>query len=159
MRESACPTEGDARWRTKVRKTLRKLVPLPLVLAVSLPLFGFSSPAVSAAPASSPRPMEYLTRGLVAAQTSDGIFLSWRFLGNEPDGISWNVYRKDGNADFVKITTIAPRDVQPESDYATNPGIVKEDVTLPATPIPAAFSPPSTRSLRSSAASRARSRA
>ena len=42
--------------------------------------------------------MEGLTRGLVAAQTADGIFLSWRFLGDEPDGISWNVYRKDGDA-------------------------------------------------------------
>ncbi|MGI5149681.1 carbohydrate-binding protein [Plantactinospora sp. CA-294935] len=102
---------------------------MPLTLAVSLSLFGFSSPAASAAPASSPRKMEYLTRGLVAAQTPDGVLLSWRFLGNEPDGISWNVYRKDGDADFVKITTIAPRDVQPESDYDTNPGIVKEDVT------------------------------
>ncbi|MFQ9975994.1 MAG: hypothetical protein ACLRVN_06795 [Butyricicoccus sp.] len=37
------------------------------------------------------RPVEYLDRGLIAAETSDGIFLSWRFLGNEPDGISWNV--------------------------------------------------------------------
>lgn len=73
--------------------------------------------------------MEYLTRGLVAAQVPAGIFLSWRFLGNEPDGISWNVYRKDGDADFAKIATITPREIQPESDYATNPGIVKEDVT------------------------------
>jgi polygalacturonase len=75
------------------------------------------------------RPMEYLTRGLVAAQTSDGIFLSWRYLGNEPDGISWNVYRQDGEAGWAKIATIAPRDVQPESDYETNPGVVKEDST------------------------------
>ena len=63
------------------------------------------------------------------AQVPDGIFMSWRFLGDEPDGMSWNVYRKDGDADFAKIATIAPRDVQPESDYATNPGIVKEDST------------------------------
>ncbi|MBP1965630.1 cohesin domain-containing protein [Paenibacillus aceris] len=35
----------------------------------------------------------------------------------------------DGDADFVKITTITPRDVQPESNYETNPGIVKENVT------------------------------
>ena len=70
------------------------------------------------------RPVEYLDRGLVAAETSDGIFLSWRFLGNEPDGISWNVYR-----DGEKIATIEPRDVQPESNYETNPGIVKENTT------------------------------
>jgi len=35
--------------------------------------------------------MEELTRGLVAAQVPGGTFLSWRFLGDEPDGISWNV--------------------------------------------------------------------
>ena len=40
---------------------------------------------------------------LVAAQSADGIFLSWRYLGDEPDGLSWNVYRKDGDADFQKI--------------------------------------------------------
>lgn len=85
--------------------------------------------AATAAPKSDLRPVEYLTRGLVGAQTAGGIFLSWRFLGDEPDGLSWNVYRKDGDAEFAKITTIAPRDVQPESDYDTNPGVVKEDVT------------------------------
>ncbi|MDR2252306.1 MAG: hypothetical protein LBD97_00340, partial [Bifidobacteriaceae bacterium] len=57
-----------------------------------------------------------------------GVFLSWRFLGNEPDGISWNVYRDDGSG-FAKIATIRPQDVQPESNYATNPGIVKENTT------------------------------
>lgn len=114
-----------------MRQPLRKLVPLSLALAVGLPLVGVS-PAVAADPpaaASDQRPMEELTRGLVAAQVPGGVFLSWRFLGDEPDGLSWNVYRKDGDADFAKITTIAPRDVQPESSYATNPGIVKENVT------------------------------
>ncbi|MEN0072657.1 MAG: hypothetical protein AAGC63_16880, partial [Propionicimonas sp.] len=113
-----------------MRKTLCTLLPLPLSLAltVGLALFGASPPAAAAPPAGL-RPVEYLTRGLVAAQVPGGIFLSWRFLGNEPDGLSWNVYRKDGDAGFAKVATIAPRDVQPESDYATNPGIVKQDVT------------------------------
>ncbi|MBE1878537.1 hypothetical protein IHE71_22850 [Myceligenerans sp. TRM 65318] len=92
-------------------------------------MLALGSPPASAKPPSDLRPMEYLTRGLVAAQGLDGIFLSWRFLGDEPDGISWNVYRKDGDADFAKIATVAPRDVQPESDYDTNPGVVKDDVT------------------------------
>ena len=109
-----------------MRKPLRKLVPLSLGLALSLSLAVPNSPAASAAEL---RSIEYLSRGLVAAQVPDGIFLSWRFLGGEPNGLSWNVYRKDGDADFAKIATIAPRDVQPESDYATNPGIVKEDST------------------------------
>ncbi|WP_106816487.1 rhamnogalacturonan lyase family protein [Microbacterium timonense] len=118
-----------------MRTTPRKLVPLTVALAVCIPMVGVS-PAVAVEPAKRPaeaasdlRPMEYLTRGLVAAQGAEGIFLSWRFLGDEPDGISWNVYRKDGDAGFQKIATIAPRDVQPESDYDTNPGVVKEDVT------------------------------
>ncbi|MBB3128528.1 hypothetical protein FHS19_003182 [Paenibacillus rhizosphaerae] len=110
-----------------MRKSQHKLV--SLALAMCLSLFAFSVPAEADDTATSLRPMEYLTRGLVAAQVPSGIFLSWRFLGDEPDGLSWNVYRKDGDAGFVKITTITPRDVQPESNYETNPGIVKENVT------------------------------
>ena len=111
-----------------MRNPLRNVLPITLAVAVGLSLFGAGVPA-AAAPPSDLRPVEYLTRGLVAAQAADGVFLSWRFLGDEPDGLSWNVYRKDGDADFAKIATIAPRDVQPESDYDTNPGVVKEDVT------------------------------
>ncbi len=106
-----------------MRKTLRKATSLTLALLMCVSLFAFSTPA-SAEAAQVLRPMEYLTRGLVAAQVEGGMYLSWRFLGNEPDGISWNVYR-----DGVKIATVAPRDVQPESSYAENPGIVKENTT------------------------------
>ncbi|MDQ0230696.1 rhamnogalacturonan lyase [Metabacillus malikii] len=53
--------------------------------------------------------LEYLDRGLVAASTSEGIFLSWRLLANEVSGYSesgltgvdFNVYR-----DGQKITTV-----------------------------------------------------
>lgn len=118
-----------------MRTTSRRIVPLSLAVALSASLLGVSPPATAAtastaaAADAAQRPVEFLTRGLVAAQGTNGVFLSWRFLGDEPDGLSWNVYRKDGSADFAKIVTIAPRDVQPESGYATNPGIVKEDVT------------------------------
>ncbi|TYL53131.1 hypothetical protein [Agromyces mariniharenae] len=114
--------------RSTKRNPWRKALPITVSVAVGLSLFGASVPA-AAAPESDLRPVEYLTRGLVAAQSADGIFLSWRFLGDEPNGLSWNVYRKDGGADFQKIATIEPRDVQPESDYDTNPGVVKEDST------------------------------
>ena len=127
-RQTSRSTRASRLTRTSVRNTLRNILPLTLSLAMGLSLFGAGVPA-AAAPPSDLRPVEYLTRGLVAAQAAGGIFLSWRFLGDEPDGLSWNVYRKDGDADFAKIATIEPRDVQPESDYDTNPGIVKEDVT------------------------------
>lgn len=108
---------------------------VPLAVTAALTLGGVAGPlaasatSTEAAPDGAHRDVEYLTRGLVAAQVSDGIFLSWRFLGDEPEGISWNVYRKDGEADYARIATIDPRDVQPESDYDTNPGVVKENVT------------------------------
>ncbi|MDR1121065.1 MAG: rhamnogalacturonan lyase [Dysgonamonadaceae bacterium] len=39
--------------------------------------------------------MEHLGRGLVAVQTADGVFLSWRLLGNDPEEVVFNVYRND----------------------------------------------------------------
>jgi hypothetical protein len=53
--------------------------------------------------------LEYLDRGLVAASTSNGVFLSWRLLGDEVTGhsstgltgVNFNLYR-----DGVKIATI-----------------------------------------------------
>lgn len=53
--------------------------------------------------------LEYLDRGLVAASTSEGVFLSWRLLGDEATGYSdkgltgtdFNVYR-----DGKKIATV-----------------------------------------------------
>ncbi len=116
-----------------MRQRSRSLATLALAGALTVGLTGYAITPVAAAdePTSSEnlRPVEYLTRGLVAAQTGDGIFLSWRFLGDEPDGLSWNVYRKDGKASWKKIATVDPRDVQPESDYAENPGVVKENST------------------------------
>ena len=41
------------------------------------------------------RYMERLDRGLVAVQQSDGkVFLSWRLLADDPDGVAFNVYRE-----------------------------------------------------------------
>jgi rhamnogalacturonan endolyase len=41
------------------------------------------------------RYMERLDRGLIAVQQSDGkVFLSWRLLASDPDGVAFNVYRE-----------------------------------------------------------------
>ena len=41
------------------------------------------------------RYMERLDRGLVAVQQSDGkVFLTWRLLADDPDGVAFNVYRE-----------------------------------------------------------------
>ncbi len=73
------------------------------------------------------RKMEKLNRGLIAARAEKGIYLSWRFLGNEPDGTAWRIYRKRDGGDWELIREILPRDVAPESRYAENPGIVKKN--------------------------------
>src|SRR5262245_4130465 len=101
----------------QARRTRSRVGPRPIrwtstVLAAALVASGALAPAAHAANPTnatnanqtanpSLRPVEYLTRGLVAAQVPGGIFLSWRFLGDEPDGLSWNVYRKDGDAEFM----------------------------------------------------------
>ncbi|NLM50081.1 MAG: hypothetical protein GX196_03910, partial [Clostridiaceae bacterium] len=41
------------------------------------------------------RRMEFLDRGLIAVKTPDGVFLSWRFLGDEDEDDTFVIY-KDG---------------------------------------------------------------
>jgi len=46
------------------------------------------------------RGLERLDRGLVASRTTSGVFLSWRILGTDPPGTSFNLHR-----DGLKIAT------------------------------------------------------
>lgn len=49
--------------------------------------------------------MEWLDRGLVAVQRSDGtVYVGWRMLGTEPDSIAFNVYRNGARANETPIT-------------------------------------------------------
>ena len=125
-----------------MRLTLKRSLSLVLVLVMCLSLIPIGAMLAAAdvqppddeSHADTPtlKQMEYLTRGLVATTLSgtNGVFMSWRFLGDEPDGISWNIYRSNDQGEtWSLITTIEPRDVLPESNFATNPGIVKENVT------------------------------
>ncbi|GAB2618907.1 rhamnogalacturonan exolyase [Belliella aquatica] len=49
--------------------------------------------------------MEYLDRGLVAIQSEDGIFVSWRQLGTEPEDLAFNLYRIENDGDPVKVNS------------------------------------------------------
>ena len=75
------------------------------------------------------RRMEHLNRGLITAPAEHGIYLSWRYLGDEPDGITWRIYRKRDEGAWEHLADLEPRDVAPESCYAENPGIVKKNTT------------------------------
>jgi hypothetical protein len=48
--------------------------------------------------------MENLDRGLVAVQTGNGVFLSWRVLGTDPKSISFNIYRNGTKINATPIT-------------------------------------------------------
>ena len=54
---------------------------------------------------STPKQVEFLTRGLVAVQkTTNSVFLSWRLLGNDPATIAFNVYRNGVKVNASPIT-------------------------------------------------------
>jgi rhamnogalacturonan endolyase len=51
-----------------------------------------------------PRQMERLGRGVVAIHQGGGkVFVSWRLLGTDPEGIAFNVYRAVGTAAATKL--------------------------------------------------------
>jgi rhamnogalacturonan endolyase len=48
--------------------------------------------------------MEALGRGVVASSRDDGkIFVSWRLLASDPDGVAFNLYRTTGDEAAVKL--------------------------------------------------------
>jgi rhamnogalacturonan endolyase len=66
-----------------------------LLLILCLVCFGYISLQAQ-------RQMEKLSRGLVAVKVSNGVFLSWRILGTEWSGVSYNLYR--GSTKIASIT-------------------------------------------------------
>jgi hypothetical protein len=53
-----------------------------------------------------PKQVEFLTRGLVAIQkSSSSVYLSWRLLGDDPEAIAFNVYRNGVKVNSSPITT------------------------------------------------------
>jgi rhamnogalacturonan endolyase len=57
-----------------------------------------------AAPTFAQRQMEYLNRGVVAIHEGDGnVFVTWRFLGTDPEETAFNVYRQSGDQAPVKL--------------------------------------------------------
>jgi rhamnogalacturonan endolyase len=58
---------------------------------------------VLAAGQTAERQMERLGRGVVAVHEGGGkVFVSWRLLGTDPDGIAFNLYRRSGDGEAVK---------------------------------------------------------
>ncbi|MFI6762414.1 rhamnogalacturonan lyase [Micromonospora sp. NPDC050417] len=72
----------------RLRRTVALLAALPLVAT------GLVAPSAAVAdPGPGLRQLEFLDRGLVAVKVDGGVYLSWRFLGDEPDDVAYRVYR------------------------------------------------------------------
>ena len=57
------------------------------------------------------RHMEWLGRGVVAVNQGDGkVYVGWRLLGTDPEGIAFNLYRSTGGGPPVKLTSEPIRD-------------------------------------------------
>jgi rhamnogalacturonan endolyase len=73
------------------RTLLKPLSTLVLLMVLSATLFA-------------QRQMEKLDRGMVAMrQGTDSVYIGWRLLGTEPDDITFNLYRKIGSQQAIKL--------------------------------------------------------
>ena len=68
------------------------------------------------------RKMEVLDRGLVAVKVDNGVFLSWRIMGYEWEGVNYNVYR-DGtklNAEPLEVSNYSDTEGTEFSTYTVS---------------------------------------
>lgn len=66
-------------------------------------IVAFSAFALEACGGKPERQMENLSRGVVAVNRGDAVFVSWRLLGTEPTDLGFNVYRQSEGASAVKL--------------------------------------------------------
>ncbi|MGW1879049.1 rhamnogalacturonan lyase [Streptomyces sp. NPDC001975] len=75
-------------------------------LATAAALVGAGLTALSAGPAeaATARQVEALDRGVVSVHTDAGNLVSWRWLGTDPDNVSFNVYRAGTKVNSTPVT-------------------------------------------------------
>jgi rhamnogalacturonan endolyase len=82
----------------------KKLTKLKIKPALTKLILLFAILVISSSNLLAQRQMEKLDRGLIAMrQGADSVYIGWRLLGNEPDEIAFNLYRKTGERPVVKL--------------------------------------------------------
>ncbi|MBK3564028.1 rhamnogalacturonan lyase [Streptomyces sp. MBT62] len=84
------------------RSRRRRAVLSALTAAAALVLAGLTSGGT--AQAATARQVEALDRGVVSVHTDSGNLVSWRWLGTDPDTVSFNVYRAGTKVNSAPIT-------------------------------------------------------
>ncbi|MEF9907616.1 rhamnogalacturonan lyase [Streptomyces sp. P9-A2] len=83
----------------------RRRPALPAVLtAVALAAAGLTGLGAGTAEAATARQVEALDRGVVSVYNGSGNLVSWRWLGTDPDNVSFNVYRAGTKVNSNPVT-------------------------------------------------------
>ena len=83
----------------------RRRVLVPAVTAVAaLVAAGLTALDAGTAEAATARQVEKLDRGVVSVHTDSGNLVSWRWLGTDPNDVSFNVYRAGTKVNSTPIT-------------------------------------------------------
>jgi rhamnogalacturonan endolyase len=91
-------TAGDTPFMVKYCPMMKSRTGIRVAITVGM-IFVF------VAETSAQRQMEKLGRGVVAVNQSDGkVYIGWRLLGTDPDGIAFNVYRDNARVNSQPIT-------------------------------------------------------
>ncbi|MEK4274409.1 rhamnogalacturonan lyase family protein [Paenibacillus sp. FSL R7-0026] len=79
---------------------------LALLMVISLAVPPAPMRAESSSNGLPGRQAEYLKRGLVAVLVDNGVFLSWRYLNNDPDDIAFNIYKNGTKVNASPISDV-----------------------------------------------------
>ncbi|WP_329552003.1 rhamnogalacturonan lyase [Streptomyces sp. NBC_00696] len=82
------------------RAVLSALTTVAALIAAGLTTLTTGTPAEAA----TARQVEALDRGVVSVHTDSGNLVSWRWLGTDPDNVSFNVYRAGTKVNSAPIT-------------------------------------------------------
>ena len=68
--------------------------------------------------------LENLSRGVVAVRTGEkSVYVSWRLLGTDPQGVAFNVYRSSGAGQLVKINDAPLTQTTDFTDMTADPAV------------------------------------
>ena len=85
------------------------------------------------------RQMEKLDRGLVAAKTDEGVFLSWRILATEMNNTAFNIYRDNQKIAFISASEASnyiDKDGHQTSVYTIKPVVNNNELNESQTAVP-----------------------
>ncbi|MFF4905762.1 rhamnogalacturonan lyase [Streptomyces sp. NPDC001260] len=86
------------------RHRRRRVLPSAVTATAALVAAGLTALSPTPAQAATARQVEKLDRGLVSVHTDSGNLVSWRWLGTDPNDVSFNVYRAGTKVNSAPVT-------------------------------------------------------